>query len=466
MIRNSGARRLAIAAVLLGLTGPALAQEQPAADDAPAVEVSERVAVTPQASDEAIAARLERVLAATGWFRADVRVAEGIVFLEGVADTSEHREWAGQLARNTEDVLAVVNRLGVPDRSIWDLSPTWQKLYQLTGEAVRAVPLALVALAMILATWLLARWSVRGAAALLRRRIHSELLTQVVARVAAVPVFLLGAYVVLKISGLTGLALSLLGGTGLVGLIIGFAFRDIAENFLASLLISVQRPFATGDLIRVAGHLGFVQRVNTRATLLMTQQGNHVQIPNATIYKETIVNYTANPNERFDFQAGIGYSDSVGQAQSVALEVLRDHPAVLADPESLVLVEELGASTVNLRIYFWVDISKHDGPKVKSSVIRQIKRAFDTAGISMPDEAREIVFPEGVPLERPGDVHQPRPARPATAPEDAEDVHSAEGGLTSTSQEIDEQARRARLPESGEDLLNPAPPEDHSSSAR
>lgn len=464
MIRNSRGRLLAAAGLLLTLSAAAPAQEQPVVDDAPA-EVSERVAVTPQASDAAIDARLERVLAATGWFRAEVRVAEGIVFLEGVADSDEHRDWAVQLARNTDDVLAVVNRLSVPERSIWDLSPTWRKLYELTGDAVRAVPLALVALAMILVTWLLARWSVRGVAAVLRRRIHSELLTQVVARAAAVPVFLLGAYVVLKISGLSGLALSLLGGTGLVGLIIGFAFRDIAENFLASLLISVQRPFATGDLIRVAGHLGFVQRVNTRATLLMTQEGNHVQIPNATIYKETIVNFTANPNERFDFRVGIGYSDAMAQAQSVALDVLRGHPAVLAEPEPLVLVEELGAATVNLRVYFWVDISRHDGPKVKSSVIRQVKRAFDEARISMPDEAREIVFPEGIPLDRPGDAGEPRHAPPEAATEDADDVHSAEGGLTSTSEEIDEQARRARLPESGKDLLNPSP-EDHSSSAR
>jgi small-conductance mechanosensitive channel len=193
----------------------------------------------------------------------------------------------------------------------------------------------------------------------------------------------------------------------------------------------------------------------------MTREGNHVQIPNATIYKETIVNFTANPNERFDFLAGIGYADSVGQAQSLALEVLRAHPAVLTEPESLVLVEALGASTVNLRIYFWVDISRHDGLKVRSSVIRQIKRAFDEGGISMPDEAREIVFPEGIPLERPADASEARDkAVPAAAPEDADDVHSAEGGLTSASEEIVRQARGARLPEAGQDLLNPSPSTD------
>ncbi len=71
------------------------------------------------------------------------------------------------------------------------------------------------------------------------------------------PVALLGLYLVLKVSGMTRLAMTVLGGTGLVGLVIGFAFRDIAENFLASILLSVQNPFRYGDLIEVAGYLGY-----------------------------------------------------------------------------------------------------------------------------------------------------------------------------------------------------------------
>src|SRR5690606_33959061 len=130
----------------------------------------------------------------------------------------------------------------------------------------------------------------------------------------------------------------------------------------------------------------------------MTREGNHVQIPNATIYKETITNFTANPSERFDFAVGIGYEDSITHAQAVALTVLREHAAVLDEPEPMVLAEALGPSTVSLRVYFWVDIETHSGLKVRSSVIRLTKRAFDEAGISMPDEAREVVFPQGVPI--------------------------------------------------------------------
>ena len=108
----------------------------------------------------------------------------------------------------------------------------------------------------------------------------------------------------LRVAGLTQLALTVLGGTGLIGIIIGFAFRDIAENFLASLLLSMRNPFNGGDLIEVAGYTGIVQNLNTRSTVLLTLDGNHVQIPNATVYKSTIKNYSSIPSRRAEFLVG------------------------------------------------------------------------------------------------------------------------------------------------------------------
>jgi small conductance mechanosensitive channel len=281
------------------------------------------------------------------------------------------------------------------------------------------------------------------------------LLRDVLSRAIAALVFVLGLYVVLRISGLTGLAVTIIGGTGLLGLAIGFAFRDIAENFLASVLISIQRPFAMGDLIEVDGQTGYVQRVNTRATLIMTRDGNHVQVPNAIVYKNTITNFTANPRGRADFAVGIGYDDTISEAQDIALTVLREHPAVLDDPEPLVLVEALGAATINLRVNFWIDIEKYNHLKVRSAVIRLTKIAFDKAGISMPDEAREVVFPSGVPvtIEKMDEPSATRRKQDTKVDEDDAPVHQAEGGLTNDDEELEKQARDARLPEGGENLL-------------
>lgn len=310
-------------------------------------------------------------------------------------------------------------------------------------------------LLIVAATWLLMLWISRSTMALLQQRLENHLLRRVAAKAAAVPVLLVGFYIALRVAGLTGLAVTVLGGTGLIGLVIGFAFRDIAENFLASLMISIQSPFAHGDRIAVAGHEGFVQSVNTRSTLLMTLEGNHVQIPNATIYKETIINYTANPNTRFDFTVGIGYDDTIEEAQSIARSVLADQVGLVDDPEPWVLVEALGASTVNLRIYFWVDTGHFNGLKVRSAVIRRVKQAFDGAGISMPDEAREVVFPGGVPvrmIEEKGEIaaddgaKQVRLAPPAGG-------RPGEGDLASEAADIAQQAQRARNPEGGPNLL-------------
>lgn len=458
IVRHAG-RWMSVGLWLL-ITAPAFSQ-QPAVPETPTdpetPATPQKVDVKPVATDVDIAARLKRILEATGWFQdPSVRVDEGVVFLAGGVDTLQHKEWAGKLATNTQDVVAVVNQLEVAETSMWDLSPAWRELRELGAQTVRKSPLIAVGLLCLVATWAATRWTARGVAWLLRDRMESPLLSDVVARAAAVPVFLLGLYLILRISGLTRLAVTVLGGTGLVALVIGFAFRDIAENFLASILISIQHPFARGDLIQVAGYQGYVQSVNPRSALLMTLEGNHVQIPNATIYKETIINFTANPNARFDFLIGIGYADSVTASQEVALKVLQQHPAVVADPEPLVLVESLGAATVNLRIYFWIDIARYSALKVRSAVIRLTKRAFEQAGISMPDDAREVVFPAGVPVSMVSDAEIRPVEPPAPKPSEKDDeaaAHAAEGDLASEATDIEEQARHSRNPEKGQDLL-------------
>jgi small-conductance mechanosensitive channel len=156
---------------------------------------------------------------------------------------------------------------------------------------------------------------------------------------------------------------------------------------------------------------------------------------------------------------GIGYEDSTTEAQELALQVLADHPAVLKDPEPLVLVESLGAAAVNLRVFFWIDGTQYSWQKVRSSVIRLVKRAFQAAEIAMPGEMREVVFPEGIPiqgLERGRLTPEPGAARRAIPPpaEEPDTVSTdAEAGLVSEAGEIEEQARQSRAPEEGENLL-------------
>ena len=430
---------------------PAFAEEnqEPAQPvGAGSVVAAGTVEIDPTTTDEDIVRRLTGVLEATGWYSGlTVRVDQGVVFLEGTSESDEHIDFASELTRKTEDVAVVVNQMEVLQPPAWDLEPAWLELEALLRSTIRTLPMLILGLAMMLLATVLATLAARLTRHLLRARVSNALLRSVVARAVAVPVFVLGAFVVLHVSGMTALAVSIIGGTGLVGLVLGFAFRDIVENFLASVLLSVQQPFASGDLVRVADQLGYVQHMNMRSTLLMTLEGNHVQIPNATVYKGVIMNYTANRLARVDFAVGIGFSDEIGEAQRVIMAVLEEHPAVVDDPEPLVLVEELGAATVQIRAYFWADLARHDKLKIRSAVIRMSKNALENAEISMPDEAREVVFPEGVPLLQEG-VPQSKSVGGRIPREEAV-VEVSEGDLISQAPDLARQARSARNPGAG-----------------
>ncbi|HBN75485.1 MAG TPA: hypothetical protein DD473_06635 [Planctomycetaceae bacterium] len=141
----------------------------------------------------------------------------------------------------------------------------------------------------------------------------------------------------------------------------------------------------------------------------------------------------------------------------MAMSVLSKHPAIVQELDKLVLVENLGASTVNLRIYFWIDIAKYSSLKVNSAIIRLVKQAFDEAGISMPDEAREVVFPNGVPVHMISSQQfketEASNKKPSGESPDSQS-NAAEGDLSSESKEINEQAQKSRSPESGQNLLD------------
>lgn len=427
---------------------------------------SAKVDIKPVARDEEIRQRLQSILAATDWFTApQVQVKEGVVFLDGGVASDELKKWAGNLARNTQDVVAVVNRMEVLVPSLWDFRPASSGLLVLWRDFIRSLPFlgfGLVIMALSLGAALLAT---RGARVLLHQRIQARLLRNVIAGAIGVLVFLFGTYIVLRVSGLTQLALTVVGGTGLIGLAVGIAFRDITENFLASIFLSMQRPFETGDLVEVSGVTGYVQQLNVRTTILMTLDGNLVQIPNASVYKSNLRNFTTSANRRDQFDIGIGYDDAISEAQEIALQVLTDHPAVLSEPEPLVLVDSLGKATVNLRVYFWINGREHSLVKVRSSVIRQVKRTYQKHGISMPDEAREVVFPQGIPITmldgKPAAMPDAQAAKPlpTDGPSEEPDVVStkAEGGLQSEAGVLDEQARQAQPLREGENLLPKAP---------
>ena len=180
---------------------------------------------------------------------------------------------------------------------------------------------------------------------------------------------------------LTHLVLSIVGVASIVGLAVGFAFRDITENFIASLLLGVRRPFQIGDYITVAGQTGVVKSLNTRATVLVTLEGNHVRIPNSTIFKEIMVNSTASPSFRSSFDVIIPIEASTADALAAINRALKGMKGVLEDPAPRALVEALEPSGVKIRAYFWAPTRNVDWFQLLSDARLKAKVALQQAGV-------------------------------------------------------------------------------------
>ena len=257
------------------ITRPAQAQRgiqetpTPAPGTTP-IAVPNRVDIQPAARDDQIRVRLLKILEATGWFQdPQVEVQDGVVFLKGQTETKEYKQWAGDLARNTQDVAAVVNQIELNEPSIWDSQPAVTGLRDIWVNLIRAIPMFGFSLLVMLVTWIVARLSIKAVRASLGKRLSNPLLNRVIGYAVGVIGFLIGLYIVFEVAGLANVALTVVGGTGILGIVLGIAFRDISENFLASIFLSLQNPFQTGDLVDINGEKGFVQALTTRVTVLI-----------------------------------------------------------------------------------------------------------------------------------------------------------------------------------------------------
>lgn len=429
-------------------------QEQPTNEEIKVLKTPLKVAVTPEAKDIEISNRIENILKATGWFiEPKVKVKNGVVFLDGKTMDDKYRDWADELASKTQDTVAVVNQIKVIQPSILEFRPTLKKFENQWQKIIQMIPSLILAIIILIASWFIAKLITFIAQKAFLYRLKKALLQKIMSWSITLSIFLIGLYLLFYLMGLTGIALTIIGGTGLLGIILGIAFKEIAENLLASIFLSINNPFNEGDLVEIIGITGYVQSLTLRSTILINLEGNYIQIPNATVYKNSIRNFSSNPNRREDFSIGIGYECDIANAQEIALNVLKNHPAVLNDPEPWVLVNNLGKSTINLQIYFWLNGFKHSWLKVRSSVIRLTKKSFQENNISMPDQEREVIFPKGISVRL-----EEKNALPDIKPEISTNesemiVTPAENQLDSQAQEIEKQAKQSHSPEEGTNLL-------------
>lgn len=198
----------------------------------------------------------------------------------------------------------------------------------------------------------------------------------------------------LRTAGLDGIATAIFTAAGASAIIIGFAFRDIGENFISGIILSFNRPFNLGDTVEIGEVFGKVTALEFRYTKLKTFDGRDVYIPNSDVIKKPVFNYTEDGYFRLEFFAGISYEDKIEAAQELILSVVRASKGVVEDAthEVFVVVDQLSVSTVNLKVHFWVDTKEYrkQALVIRGTVIANVKEALVQGGFSLPADIKEL----------------------------------------------------------------------------
>ncbi|MDJ0389900.1 mechanosensitive ion channel family protein [Roseomonas sp. E05] len=180
----------------------------------------------------------------------------------------------------------------------------------------------------------------------------------------------------------------LVAGLGVGSVAIGFAFKDILQNWLAGVLLLLRQPFRPGDQIVINGFEGTVDHIEARVTAIRTYDSRMVLVPNSDVYTNAVVVNTAFAKSRSQYDVGIGYGDDIRAARGIILDAIGGLESVEADPAPEVLVTDLAASQVVLRVFWWSDPRRYDRVHTSSRVVEAIKYALDEAGIDMPFETQ------------------------------------------------------------------------------
>jgi small conductance mechanosensitive channel len=267
-------------------------------------------------------------------------------------------------------------------------------IFQTDWEGIEALLKTIgLSLAILLAFYFLANVLQKFLRKRLLVRMDDPLLANFLSVVFRLIIILVGFLLVFRIIGLTGLVSGLLAGAGITAFVIGFALKDIGENFLAGILLAFKRPFKVGDTVDINGIRGVVLNLNLRDTQIKTPDGKDVFIPNATIIKNPLVNFTIDGFLRYDFIVGLDYGSDYQVARALILEAIQKVPGVLMDTKTpKVWVSELAESTLNLQVAFWVDTfdRKIADLEVKSQAIIQVLTTLEKAGYNLPARVLEI----------------------------------------------------------------------------
>jgi len=345
---------------------------------------------TSAAEDAAIATRIRDILEELdGYGDITVTVSEGVVTLRGTTTTTTEAAALSPLASRVEGVVAVRNQVIETTDIGRRLDPAIERFRDRIDQFIAFLPLALIAIGafvLVLALgFLLARmrqpWE---------RLAPNTFIAEIYRQLVRITFFVLGIVIALDILSATALLGTILGAAGIIGLALGFAVRDTVQNFIASVMLSFRQPFSPNDTIEINGDIGKVIRLTSRATILLSFDGNHIRIPNATVFKSRLINYSQNAERRFMFSITVARGTDLYEARNLMEDTVKNLPFVLDEPPAQVWIETLLPSGVELVVTGWVDQTETSIVQGKGEALRQVKLAVLNAGITIPDATQTI----------------------------------------------------------------------------
>ena len=206
-------------------------------------------------------------------------------------------------------------------------------------------------------------------------------------------VLAIGVFISLTIVGWSDVVASLLAGVGIVGLALGFAFQDIAANFISGVLIAVGQPFRVGDIIKSGDNFGTVTNINLRTTTIKTFQAIDVLIPNKNLFQEVVENYTDTKDRRVDLAVGVSYGDDLEKVKEITINAIKELKSVIRPNDITLFYSEFGSSSINFMVRFWAKSARQpDFLQAQSDAIMAIKKAYDDNDIMIPFPIRTLDF--------------------------------------------------------------------------
>lgn len=268
-----------------------------------------------------------------------------------------------------------------------------EKLSSWLEAAIQMLPNLVLAIGILVLFWVLSGLVRRGLEKLLSPAIPNRQIVRLMARILSLLVLAAGLFFALGVLGLNKTVTTFLAGAGVVGLALGFAFQDTAENFISGVLLALRQPFRTGDLVEANGVFGVVESTNLRSTIIRRLDGPRVYVPNSQVFKNALTNFMAARGRRVEVGTGVSYADDLDKARQVAIRAVRDIEGRDTSREPECFWTEFGGSSINCTVRFWVEKEgQGDYLAARSEAITRIKSAFDDEGISIPFPIRTLDF--------------------------------------------------------------------------